>query len=133
MTSRIVFNGVEYATPDEMPPEVRARYNEVLALLGDRDADGTPDVLQSAGATSTTHVFTNSEQVHGIGPTGFETVMTGPAGETRITGNKTINVTLISPNGHRGVSRSARARLSQILFVLAVIALVIVLARSWPS
>ena len=44
MTTRIVFNGQEYASLDAMLPDVR-----VIQRLGDADHDGIPDILQ-AGA-----------------------------------------------------------------------------------
>jgi hypothetical protein len=47
MTSRIVFNGQEYASREAMPEDVRKANDEVLATLRDADADGIPDVLEA--------------------------------------------------------------------------------------
>jgi hypothetical protein len=46
MTTRIIFNGQEYDSPEAMPADVRKAYQELLDQLKDRDKDGIPDVLQ---------------------------------------------------------------------------------------
>jgi len=46
MTTRIIFNGQEYDSPEAMPADVRKTYQELLDQLQDRDKDGIPDVLQ---------------------------------------------------------------------------------------
>jgi hypothetical protein len=47
MSTRLTFNGKEYASLDEMPPDVRRAYQKVVALLAGSDgndaADLTPD------------------------------------------------------------------------------------------
>ena len=50
MTVRIVFNGREYASSDEMPADVRALYDAAMAQLADTDRDGIPDVVQRGGS-----------------------------------------------------------------------------------
>jgi hypothetical protein len=50
MTTRIVFNGQEYASLDAMPPDVRQAYDQVIKQLGDADHDGTPDIIQPGAA-----------------------------------------------------------------------------------
>lgn len=49
MTSRIVFNGREYANPETMPDDVRKLYQQALAQLADADRNGIPDVLERPG------------------------------------------------------------------------------------
>jgi hypothetical protein len=50
MQSRIVFNGKEYAGPEEMPDDVRKAFHAMLAQIGtDADGNGVPDVLEGKG------------------------------------------------------------------------------------
>ena len=46
MTTRIIFNGREYKSPDEMPADVRRLYDQALQQLADADRDGIPDILE---------------------------------------------------------------------------------------
>jgi hypothetical protein len=49
----IHYNGQTYNNLDEMPPEARAAYEKAmskLALFGDQDGDGQPDLMAAAGA-----------------------------------------------------------------------------------
>jgi len=62
MQPRVVFNGVEYASVDEMPPDVRYAYEQVLVRLPDKDRDGIPDILQ-ASAPDSVHIETHSRYV----------------------------------------------------------------------
>jgi uncharacterized protein len=50
MTTRIIFNGQDYASTDVMPEEVRRAYQQALAQLADADHNGIPDVLEPGGA-----------------------------------------------------------------------------------
>jgi hypothetical protein len=43
---RIIFNGREYDGVEQMPPEIRRTYLEVVGMVGDADGDGVPDVAQ---------------------------------------------------------------------------------------
>ena len=47
MTKRIIVNGQEYSSVEEMPPDVRRQYEQAMATLADRDGDGVPDIMQS--------------------------------------------------------------------------------------
>ncbi|MCS7034949.1 MAG: hypothetical protein NZ561_13305 [Phycisphaerae bacterium] len=47
MQQRIVINGREFGSPDEMPPDIRAIYDR---LMVDRDGNGVPDVIDEARA-----------------------------------------------------------------------------------
>jgi hypothetical protein len=49
---KIVFNGTEYASLEQMPEAARAEYLTLVALLGDANRNGIPDVAeQTAGGT----------------------------------------------------------------------------------
>lgn len=49
--TKIVFNGQEYSSVDEMPPVARAAYKLAMGLvLTDADHDGVPDLLKSVAA-----------------------------------------------------------------------------------
>lgn len=51
--TKIVFNGQEYSSPDEMPPEARAAYDFAMkGVLADANHDGVPDVFKSVGGSS---------------------------------------------------------------------------------
>ena len=50
MTTRIIFNGQEYDSPEAMAPEVRKAYQVMLDQFQDKDKDGIPDVLQGGSA-----------------------------------------------------------------------------------
>jgi hypothetical protein len=40
--NRIVFNGREYSCPDEMPPDVRRQYDDVMASVASSEKAGSP-------------------------------------------------------------------------------------------
>jgi hypothetical protein len=44
---KIIFHGVEYDRPEDMPPEIRSQYENAARSLPDRDANGIPDLLES--------------------------------------------------------------------------------------
>src|SRR5437762_7058792 len=49
--TKIVFNGQEYASVDDMPPGPRAAYRLAMGfMLTDADHDGVPDLFKSVGA-----------------------------------------------------------------------------------
>jgi hypothetical protein len=50
--TRIVFNGKEYASPHEMPADVRQAYDQIM---GDANRDGIPDVFQGEGLSQIRH------------------------------------------------------------------------------
>jgi hypothetical protein len=50
MTTRIIFNGQEYDSPEAMPQDVRKAYQEMLDQFQDKDKDGIPDILQGGSA-----------------------------------------------------------------------------------
>ncbi len=51
MSMRIVFNGQEYSSVEEMPVDVRREYEKIAGLLEDRDRDGIPDIVQRLGGS----------------------------------------------------------------------------------
>ncbi len=58
--SRFVIDGVEYNSLEDMPPEVRKKYESLASLLGDKDGNGVPDIMEgqgSAGILSTAKVL----------------------------------------------------------------------------
>jgi hypothetical protein len=65
LTTRIVFNGKEYASPEAMPPEVRQAYQRLLAELGDKDKDGIPDIVQHGGKTNVLGVTKTNITING--------------------------------------------------------------------
>ena len=49
---KIVINGREYDGIDQMPPDVRQQYLQLVGSLGDADRNGVPDVLERPGSSS---------------------------------------------------------------------------------
>ncbi len=43
---KIVVNGHEYSSPNELPADARAGYERALAALGDKNGNGIPDILE---------------------------------------------------------------------------------------
>ena len=55
--TKIVFNGQEFAGPNDMPPETRKAYEQVMSgVLIDSDRDGIPDIVENGAGTA---LFTN--------------------------------------------------------------------------
>ncbi|HEX6732694.1 MAG TPA: SHOCT domain-containing protein [Pyrinomonadaceae bacterium] len=53
MHTRIVFNGHEYSSPEEMPAEIRQVYERTMAtVLVDADHDGVPDIFEPGAITT---------------------------------------------------------------------------------
>jgi hypothetical protein len=46
MSTKITVNGVSYSSPDEMPADVRAKYDRAMAAMADRDHNGISDILE---------------------------------------------------------------------------------------
>jgi hypothetical protein len=65
MTTRIFFNGQEYAGAEAMPEEVRKAYQEVLGQLADADRNGIPDVLEQRGAGNVMGIQQSSITLNG--------------------------------------------------------------------
>jgi hypothetical protein len=46
--TKIVFNGQEFSGPNDMPPEIRKAYEQVMSgVLTDSDSDGIPDIVEN--------------------------------------------------------------------------------------
>ncbi len=73
MTTRIIFNGQEYDSPEAMPADVQKAYQVMLDQLQDKDKDGIPDLLQGGSAgknvlgTLQTSVSLNGRTLEGMG------------------------------------------------------------------
>lgn len=65
MQSRIIFNGGEYASPDDMPADVRRAYAAALAALPDQDRNGIPDVLERGPSGDTSSLPRTTITVNG--------------------------------------------------------------------
>ena len=52
MESKIIFNGREYASVNEMPPDVRQAYERTMRIFADSDGNGVPDVLEGLGGNT---------------------------------------------------------------------------------
>lgn len=48
-TTKIIFNGREYSSPDEMPADDRRAYDDVMRGFVDSDHNGIPDVAEGKG------------------------------------------------------------------------------------
>lgn len=46
--TRITIDGRTYESAEQMPPEVRTRYEQAMSMLADRDGNGVPDVAEGA-------------------------------------------------------------------------------------
>ena len=62
MSTRIIYNGVEYASVEEMPPDVRFAYEQAMVRFADENRDGIPDVVQK-GSTSEIRVESRTRYV----------------------------------------------------------------------
>jgi hypothetical protein len=56
MSTKITVNGQTYSSADEMPPDVRAKYDRAMAAMADRDNNGIPDVLEHPAQPGQTNV-----------------------------------------------------------------------------
>jgi hypothetical protein len=59
--AKINFNGQEYDSPEDMPPEVRQLYQMMTNMLADNDQDGMPDIF-AGGAGKGTHTLFQTTQ-----------------------------------------------------------------------
>jgi hypothetical protein len=50
MSPKFVYNGKEYSSLEELPPELRQVYEQALSSLADRDQNGIPDILEGTAA-----------------------------------------------------------------------------------
>jgi hypothetical protein len=52
MNTKISFNGREYSSVEDMPPDVRQKYEKAMSLLGDANQNGVPDILEGIRAVN---------------------------------------------------------------------------------
>jgi hypothetical protein len=61
----INFNGVDYNSVDDMPPAIRAQYDQALGAFVDNNRNGVPDILDNAGlkpiVSANTAIFFNGQ------------------------------------------------------------------------
>lgn len=62
---KIVFNGSQYASPEEMPADVRRSYDQAMAMFADEDKDGVPDVFEGVGGKHVIAIQHSSITVNG--------------------------------------------------------------------
>lgn len=56
LQSKIVFNGREFSSPNDMPPEIRTAYDQLMGgMLADANRNNIPDIIEGGGGSS---VFT---------------------------------------------------------------------------
>lgn len=86
MTTRIIFHGREYASPEAMPEDVLRAYRRALADLPDADGDDAPDALGGglSGGTGHWSVTVNGRTYGGRGgvPAAVRRLCAGEADET---------------------------------------------------
>ncbi len=144
--AEIDFNGQTYRSVEDMPPEARRVYTEVMAAFADRDGNGVPDVFETGGTgTGTGMTFTSTVIEHdgrtytpetlppelrasydramarlaGTGPSGTPVPDPAPAGWTE---PPLATSSPVIQEGRRGTSPSALV----IGLLLAVVVLVVV-------
>ena len=54
MQAKIIFNGKDYSSLDEMPPEARQAYEQMMNVLADRNQDGMPDLFEGLASLQNT-------------------------------------------------------------------------------
>jgi hypothetical protein len=47
--TRFTVNGQTYNSIDEMPPDVRQKFQDAMSKLADRDGNGIPDIMEGKG------------------------------------------------------------------------------------
>jgi hypothetical protein len=52
----IVFQGKSYENADQMPPDIRRLYDQVMGVLADNDRNGVPDILEGMPGTMDVNV-----------------------------------------------------------------------------
>jgi len=46
MSTKIIFNGKEYKSIDEMPSDVRHAYEKIMTVFADKNQNGVPDIME---------------------------------------------------------------------------------------
>lgn len=69
---KISFNGQEYDSAEEMPPEVRKLFEMATSMLADNDKDGRPDIFQNMPSNLTTITSATQYVINGKTYSGLE-------------------------------------------------------------
>src|SRR5687767_3000039 len=69
----ITVNGRTYQNVDEMPPDVRRQYEQVMSLMADRNNDGVPDIFEGRppGESTVVSQLTTTTADFKVGPGGL--------------------------------------------------------------
>ena len=65
MNTTIIFNGKTYNSLDEMPPNERQAYEQMLNIFMDKNGNGIPDFLEGDMAQNVMTAFTSNINVNG--------------------------------------------------------------------
>jgi hypothetical protein len=139
MRQRIVFNGIEYGSPEEMPAEIRVEYDQVMRLLADRNGNGTPDVVENAGQNGThvdTRIYTDASRLTPADRQLFDRLRSGANGNgERVTAESVFNVTLIG-NTDKGwavhLPPETRQLVNRALYLGILLLLAALVYLAWP-
>lgn len=63
---KITFNGREYEGVDAMPALVRAQYMKAMQVVGDKNRNGIPDVVEQGGLPANSRIFFNGKEYGSI-------------------------------------------------------------------
>lgn len=61
----INFNGKSYNSPDEMPPNEREAYNQMMSMFVDKNGNGIPDFLEGDMVQNILSAYTTQVDVNG--------------------------------------------------------------------
>ena len=61
----INFNGKSYNNPDEMPPNEREAYNQMMSMFVDKNGNGIPDFLEGDMVRNVMSAYTTQVDVNG--------------------------------------------------------------------
>jgi hypothetical protein len=53
MSRKIIINGREYSSVEEMPPDARQQYAKMMNMLADKDGNGIPDIVEGKSTDPT--------------------------------------------------------------------------------
>ncbi len=99
MTKKIIVNGQEYSSVEEMPPDVRRQYEQAMSALADRDGDGVPDIMQSG--------LSGMSGMEGLGD-GFHKVEVETRSEYVVDGNEYSSLDEMPPEVREMFGRMTR-------------------------
>jgi hypothetical protein len=137
MKQRIVFNGVEYAGPEQMPEDVRDEYWRALSLLADEDGNGRPDVIDRLARNGRDHGtmdgFKDSSRLQPDESDLIEPART--AGGPHISVDRTFTVTYLNVDGSTSIRTQPDVRrfIGRALFYVILGLLALLIIRAWPG